>query len=154
MPRQFLRLTALLIAVLGCEAPTAPGNLDGLAAARARWRAEGSEAYSYEISRSCFCVFGGRRVMVTVRNGAVSSAEYLDSGNSVETALLTFVPTVPDLFDLIEQALEAPTAYFFASYDPTFGYPDRIEIDYSASAVDDEIAISARSLVLTPPPIR
>lgn len=153
MPRQLLLLAVLLTAA-GCEAPTAPGNLDNLADARARWRAQGAQSYSYEINRSCFCVFGGRRMTVTVQNGAVTGAEYLDSGNAVEAALLTYVSTIPDLFDLIEGALQGSPAYFFASYDPLYGYPTRIEIDYSANAIDDELAISARSLVVTGPPAR
>jgi hypothetical protein len=86
---------------------------------------------------------------VTVQNGAVSGAEYVDSGNPVEAALLTYVPTIPDLFDLIERALEGAPAYFFASYDSGYGYPTRIEIDRSANAIDDEEAISARNLAVT-----
>lgn len=153
MPRKILLLAILLVAA-GCEAPTAPGNLDNLAAARARWSALGAQAYSYEINRSCFCVFGGRRMRVTVENGAVTGAEYLDSGNAVEAALLTYVSTIPDLFDLIEGALKGSTAYFFASYDPVYGYPTRIEIDYSANAIDDELAISARGLIVAGPRAR
>jgi hypothetical protein len=142
-------LLAVLFTAAGCEAPTAPGRLDNLVAARARWSAQGAEAYTYEINRSCFCVLGGRRMTVTVQNGAVSGAEYLDSGTAVEAALLTYVPTIPDLFDLIERALEGSPAYFFASYDSGYGYPTRIEIDRSANAIDDEEAISARNLVVT-----
>ncbi len=150
MFKRFLQF-ALLLTAVGCEAPTAPGNLDNLAAARARWRDQGGEAYSYELTRNCFCVFGGRRMVVTVKQGTVTAADYLDSDGSVEAALLTYIPTIPDLFDLVEGALAGPAAYFFASYDPTYGYPNRIEIDYSANAVDDEMAITARSLVVTAP---
>lgn len=144
-----LLCSALLLTAAGCEAPTAPGNLDGLANARARWSAQGILGYTYELNRSCFCVFGGRRMTVTVENGAVTGADYLDSGAAVEAALLTYVPTIPDLFDLVESALAGSTAYFFASYDSEYGYPTRIEVDYSANAIDDEIAISARSLTAT-----
>lgn len=84
---------------------------------------------------------------VTISAGAVIAAEYLDSGGAVEQALFTFVPTVADLFDLIEDALDRKAVYFTASYDPHLGYPTRIEIDYSASVADDEIAISARDLL-------
>ena len=148
MPIRIL-LFAALLAAAGCEPPTSPGDLDSLAAARVRWRAQGIESYSYELNRSCFCVFGGRRMTVTVQNGVVTEAGYVDSGNAVETALLTYVPTIPDLFDLLEAALEGSPAYFFASYDPIDGHPTRIEIDYSANAIDDELAISARNLVVT-----
>lgn len=140
---------ALLLAAAACEAPTAPSVIDDLAAARALWHDRGAESYTYTVNRSCFCVLGGRTVTVTVTNGTVSSAEHAESGAAVDAALFTYVATVPDLFDLVQSALDADPAYFFASYDPVYGYPTRIEIDYSNNVVDDEIAISARDLTLS-----
>lgn len=147
--RTLLISLALLTAGTACEAPTAPGERDALASARARWTARGSDSYTYDVNRSCFCVLGGKSVTVSVQNGSVTSASLAESGSLVDNALLTYVPTVPDLFDLIEDALSRNPAYFAATYDPTFGYPTRIEVDYSANAVDDETAISTRNLVLT-----
>lgn len=153
MKRPCLLPLALLLVGVGCEAPTAPGERDSLVEARARWLARGSQSYSYDVNRNCFCLLGGRRMSVTVRDGAVVSAELLDSGDDVEAGLLSYVPTVADLFDLIEDALDRNAAYFVAEYDQTFGFPTRIEIDYSSSAADDEIAISARDLLpLSAPP--
>jgi hypothetical protein len=140
---------ALLLLGTACEAATAPGEGDNLALARARWEQKGGESYSYVVTRSCFCVLGGRTVSVTVKNGVVSAAEYSETGGPVEATFLTYVATVPDLFDLIQDALSRNPAYFSATYDPVFGYPTRIEVDYSSNAVDDEVALSARDLTLT-----
>ena len=139
---------------MACEAPTAPGEGDSLEAARARWLALGSQSYSYDVSRNCFCLLGGRRMTVTVRDGAVVGAALQDSGDDVDAGLLSYVPTVADLFDLIQDALDRKAAYFSAEYDQTFGFPTRIEIDYSSSAADDEIAISARDLLPLAAPAR
>ena len=146
MPRHPLAVLTLLLAAAACEAPTAPTEGDNLAAARARWTAQSGPSYSYKVNRSCECVLGGRLMAVTVRNGAVTSAEYLDSSSPVEAALLTYVLTVPDLFDLIQDALDRKAAYLAVTYDPMYGYPTRIEVDYSANAVDDEVVMSAREL--------
>ena len=143
-----LLLSVLLLAAAGCSDVTAPGELGQLDAARARWNAQGSASYSVEINRGCFCVLGGRRMTVTVKNGAVVAADYLDSGDPVETALLTYIPTILDLFDLIQDALNRKPASFLAVYDPTYGYPTRIELDYSASVADDELAITASNLLI------
>lgn len=148
MTRRSLALLTLLLAGGACEAPSAPGELDSLIEARALWRARGLDSYTYTLNRSCFCVLGGRTVTVTVTDGSVSAAEYEGSGAAVDHALLTYVSTVADLFDLIQTALDAKPALFFASYDLVYGYPTRIEIDYSANAVDDELAISARDLTI------
>jgi len=152
--RPFLLVALLLLAGMACEAPTAPGERDSLEAARARWRALGSQSYSYEVNRSCFCLLGGRRMTVTVQAGVVTAAEFQDSGAGVEAALLSYVPTVDDLFDLIEDALARNASYFSALYDPGYGYPTRIEIDYSSSTTDDELAISARDLLPLTTPFR
>lgn len=150
--RPFLPAALFLLAGLACEAPTAPGERDSLEAARTRWRALGSQSYTYEVNRSCFCLLGGRLMSVTVQAGQVTAAEFQDSGAGVETALLSYVPTIADLFDMIEDALNRNASYFAVTYDPGYGYPTRIEIDYSSSAVDDEVAISARDLLpLTTP---
>jgi hypothetical protein len=154
MPR--LRLLALALALAACQTPTAPNDREGLFEARARWNANGSDSYRFEINRGCFCVLAGRRVGVTVQNGAVVAAEYLDDREPVEPTLLPYIPTVLDLFDLIADALDRRAVSFVTSYDPIYGYPSSIEIDYSATAVDDEIHLTARDLslrsALSPPP--
>ena len=143
-----LGLLTLAFALGACQSLTGPGDREQLSQARARWREKGSGDYSFEINRGCFCVLAGRRVAVTVQGGAVVSAEYLDSNQPVEATLLAYVPTVPDLFDLIDDAINRNAVSFVASYDPTYGYPTSIEIDYSATTADDEISFTARDLTL------
>lgn len=147
MPKLTLALLTLLVVGTACEAPTAPGDRDNLAAARARWNAKSTSSYSYKVNRSCECVLGGRLMAVTVLKGTVTSAAYVESGSEVEAALLTYVLTVPDLFDLIQDALDRKASYLAVTYDPIYGYPTRIEVDYSANAVDDEVVMSARELI-------
>ncbi len=101
MSSRRLFLATLLLAAAGCADVTSPGEQGQLDAARARWHAQGSDSHTVELTRGCFCVLGGRRMTVTVKHGAVVGADYLDSGGPVETALLTYIPTIPDLFDLI-----------------------------------------------------
>ena len=143
--RLFLTLATVLAA---CAAPTAPGERDQLAEARARWQALGSSSYSYELDQGCFCVGAGRAMVVTVENGSVVDAEYVGTGDAVEHTLIGYLPSIPDLFDIIEDALNANAASFAATYNELYGYPTRIEIDYSATAIDDERVILARNLAL------
>jgi len=142
-------LPLLVLLLAACESPTAPDELDRLAEARVLWQTQGSDSYTYELTRACFCVLSGRRVNVTVENGAVVAAEYADSKAAVESALLSYLQTVPDLFDLVDDALIRKVASFMTSYDPIYGYPTQIEIDYSATIADDEVSFTARNLQLT-----
>jgi Family of unknown function (DUF6174) len=146
MPKLSLALLTLLVAGAACETTTAPAEGDNLAAARALWNAKGASSYSYKVNRSCDCVLGGSLMTVTVVNGSVISAEYVDSRLAVDQALLTYVLTVPDLFDLIQDALDRKAAYLAVTYDPIYGYPTHIEIDYSANTMDDEMVLTAREL--------
>ena len=141
----------LLIAVLlaGCDSATSANELDQLAVARARWLAQGGDAYTYLLTRECLCVLSGREVSVSVVNGQVVSATDPSSQLAVESALLSYLQTVPDLFDLIDDAILRDVAAFMVTYDATYGYPTRIEIDYSAAVADDEISFTARDLSLS-----
>lgn len=139
-------LLALLLGGAACQAPTAPGDHDNLVAARTRWDAMSGPTYSYRVDRDCECVLGGRLLTVSVHRGAVISAAYEDSGSQVDQALWAYVPTVPDLFDMIQDALDRKAAYLAVTYDPTYGYPTHIQIDYSVNAVDDEVLMNLRDL--------
>lgn len=137
-----------LLALAGCEAPTAPTDREQLDQARALWASQGGPSYSFEVSRACECLLAGRRVLVTVEGGIVSAATYLDSKEPVETAFLSYFRTVPDLFDLIEDALDRKAASLEVSYDASYGYPTQIDIDYSATIADDELRLTAQDLAL------
>lgn len=139
-----------LFGLVGCSLSTEP-EPDRLAEARALWASQGSSSYRYEVTRGCYCVLGGEPLTVTVRNGSVESAQSQTTGQAVDGTLLTYVPTVPDLFDLIEDALRRNPPRFAVGYDPGLGYPTLIDIDYIPNAIDDELRITARSLALLPP---
>jgi hypothetical protein len=138
----------LLLALVACASPTAPSDRAQLEQARARWAAKGGASYGFELERGCFCLLAGRRISITVENGVVTAAEYVDSKDAVVQALLVYMYTVPDLFDVISNALDGSPASLSVSYDPIYGYPTHIAIDYSATIADDEIALTASGLTL------
>lgn len=139
----------LALVLTGCDSATGPNELDQLAEARARWLAQGGDSYSYQLTRECLCVLSGREITVTVENGQVVAAADASSQLAVESAFLSYLQTVPDLFDLIDDAILRQVAAFTVSYDAIYGYPTRIEIDYSAATADDEISFTARDLSLS-----
>jgi hypothetical protein len=141
-------LLALTLMVAGCESPTAPDPRAELEAARARWAAHGGAWYSFTLSRECFCVLSSRPIDITVENGAVVWAEYGDSKAPVESAWLSYLQTVPDLFDLIDDAITRTAASLSTSYDPIYGFPTKIAIDYSATTTDDEVSFTASDFSL------
>jgi Family of unknown function (DUF6174) len=141
---------AVLLLAAGCVSPTAPTLRAQLESARARWATSGGASYTFELTRNCECLLAAQPVSVTVVSGQVVVAEYAGSKQPVEAELLANVLTVPDLFDMIAGALDRGAASLSASYDPLYGYPTSITVDYSATAVDDEISLTARDLRLEP----
>lgn len=145
-----LILPGLFVALSACGTLTGPAD-EALADAKAKWAEKGTASYDFQTSRLCFCVWESRSVQVSVRNGVVTTATYVDNGDPVPAALVADIKTVPDLFDMIDDARASHAAALSTSYDPVYGYPTRIQVDYSATTMDDEITVLTAGLVLVSP---
>ena len=149
-----LLLAALLVPLAGCPAPVevevepagvpaSPKPTGGVAAEPAaledavqRWEDAGLESYTMTLRRVCFCLvpdFTGP-FEVTVRGGEITSVVL--EGDAVE---LDRAETVEDLFDLLEDAYAQRAESVEATFDPTYGYPTNLSIDYEAQLADEEI---------------
>lgn len=136
----------MLAALAGCGGDLSGiGEIGSLSRAQARWQASGLTDYDFTFQRSCFCEFRGP-VLVTVRQGAVQSATIIATGEALTTAELARVPTVDGLFEIAAHAL-ADADRQSVRYDPVLGYPRVIDVDWIATAVDDEESLLASDLV-------
>lgn len=117
--------------------------------ARTRWEAVGPSAYHLVEARVCFCgqEFLGPVVLTVTPSGV--ARVYQASGEPVAPALERFFPTVPGLFNAIEEALHAGVHRVEARYDPATGAPLEIYIDREERAIDEEV----RWIVHPPEPI-
>lgn len=138
--RAVLVLAMLLLG--GCELITGPDQPARLEDARALWARVGPRDYSFEYTPNCFCVLGGQRVLVIVDNDAVVSARHVGTNDAVDAALLRSIPTVPELFDIIQDAIASRAYRVEATYDAHYGYPVHAGIDYDANAIDDEFGFT------------
>ena len=126
--------------------PTDPHIADGsaarkLAAARVRWKHRGFASYRFTVSQSCFC--GPRQVTatITVRAGKRSGA----------TERLLAASSVPRLFALVDNAINADVAGLTVTYDKRRGYVRHVYIDRSAMIADEEVGYDVRGLVRVTP---
>lgn len=144
------RLSRLFLAVLalaGCGLVTGPGENDRLEAARQRWAAEGQHDYTYEIRSDCFCGLAGRWIEVTVVGDQVAAGRYLDSNTPVEPHYLGALPSVPDLFARVDDAVRAKAVLLQVEYDARDGHPTRINVDVSFGIADEEYQLQSRNLL-------
>jgi hypothetical protein len=143
-------LFVFFLAVAGCTSSTGPTDeATALALSRARWFNYGFTDYQFTIARGCECLpeMTGP-VLVEVRGGVVAERRYI-SGTSVDPQYSDLFTAVPGLFDLIDEALRRDAAGLAVRYNAAFGYPESIQIDWVAGAVDDEVSYHITDFELT-----
>ena len=139
--------TGLCSLLTACSLVTGPNDLDNLDAARTRWNDAGPRDYSYDVRWACFCGGPvGRWIRVTVVDGAVVEGRYLDTDNIVEFRYWKDLPTVPDLFDLVEGILGESPDRFDVLYNRDDGHPILLVVDRLENAVDDEYTLQSKNL--------
>ena len=147
---RWLGIALLALTYMGCTDPLGPEQ-DGLAAARARWAMTNADDYVFEFQRSCFCPSDFvRPVRISVLDGLVSSAVYVDTEEPIPNPLDS-VPTIDDLLDEIQAAIDGMAFSVVADYDADMGYPTNVAIDHIEMAIDDEMAFTVSSFQLGGP---
>lgn len=121
---------------------------------RARWQAAGIDDYEYSYQRVCECHPDiPADTIITVRDGTVVAVRYAreDYVADVELAAdrVRWFRTIEDLFELVESA-ESQDALLRVAYDPRYGFPTAIYVDYLADVVGDELDL--RVTRFTPAP--
>ncbi|MGD2070117.1 MAG: DUF6174 domain-containing protein, partial [Gemmatimonadota bacterium] len=123
------------------SSPDDPG--EDLADARARWARADLTSYIWTVDRACFCAgFGAAEIRV--EDGEKVSVERVDQG-SIPPEEAEFWPTVDELFEIVERAIQEAGA-LEVDYDTATGAPLFVDIDWIANAIDDEVRYTA-----TPP---
>ena len=154
-------LALLLVPLAGCPAPAEVEPAEGpvlgpiadgrepsdpspeFVAARERWTEADLGAYTMTLQRICFCPtpdYTGP-FEVAVRGGAIETVTLDGASVDVERG-----ETIEALFDLIAEAYERGAESIAVDYDPEWGYPTSVGIDYSAQMADEEIAYRVSDL--------
>ncbi|HNP73356.1 MAG TPA: DUF6174 domain-containing protein [Kouleothrix sp.] len=118
---------------------------------RARWAARVPAAYRYTLRVGCFCPPEVTQpVEVTVRDAAVIALVGASSRQPVRGAQLDEAAPIEQLFVLIQRAIDQGADRVDVQYDPEFGYPRAIAIDYMRDASDDEVTYTIEKFEVTP----
>ena len=142
-------LTAL--AAVSCDGSLSPSQIRGqraeLSVARQRWAAQGPASYRYRFQYLCFCPASlVTAVEIQVRGGQVVAVLDPATGRPAPAAPGRPSPTVPELFAIVESALDRGVDWIDVQYDPILGYPAVIRIDANTRTVDEEQSYFAGSL--------
>jgi hypothetical protein len=146
--RRLLYLTlALLIA--GCSLSPAPTELEKN---RVLWKEQNANHYQFQLSILCFCPYYSQMPLnIEVRDGEAMSIAAAD-GSDVTPNLEYYsqADTVEEVFGIIESAQSGGADEVMVEYDPDYGYPILIAIDYIKEAVDDEVSYQVANIQFLP----
>lgn len=119
---------------------------------RDRWAAQAPASYAYTMQFGCFCPDTYTTpVRITVADGAVTDAVYAEAGGDFVAGSPTAPGypakmTIDGLFDEAERAMrEADDTH--VEFDPDWGYPSVLQIDWQRNAADEEDSYAASDLV-------
>lgn len=104
------------------------------------WKSRRPVAFEYVVERECFCVRDYRRPYLAREQRGLRVAVYASPLAGVDDTPSATPPEpvwVDDLFGLIEDAIRNADAVSVV-YDPAFGFPTRVDIDWSQQAADEE----------------
>ena len=150
-PSVLLGATALCLLAPGCsDDPITHADVRGrLTQARALWDVKGSDDYDFEFRWSCFCDPAHvALVRLTVVDGSVQSAIYLEDDTAVPADQLARYRTIDGLFDLIQGAIDGGADSITAEFDASRGFPTQVAIDYEFGAADEELGFQVRSVAI------
>jgi hypothetical protein len=153
-----LALAAALLVSVGLTAPAlsrppirpistrpANSNLQRLRVNERLWNSQNITSYRYTLTRSCFCAPDARGpVVVEVRNGETVSVTSVATGQPVDPELFKQYDTVPELFNVIKDAINRKASSLTVEYSK-LGYPTQINIDYSAQIADEELYLTVEN---------
>ena len=120
--------------------------------AKLKWKKQQPIHYSYNLQRTCFCpaeynhpinirVFKGKVQQATVMtppnaptNGRRAAEQPLSADRKAEAM------PIEGLFKIIQDAIKQKASSLKVTYDPRYGYPLTIAIDYNSMIADEESA--------------
>ena len=136
-----LGIFCVLAVLAGCggERRNFPSDAE-LQANIERWNSHSINSYQVNFRISCYCMseITAEKVL-HVSDGVITAAYYLNSGESVPAGdLYERLLTVEDAFELIQSLKAQSPSDLRVTYDETYGYPTRIDVDFAQDIADDE----------------
>ena len=151
--RRILPLLALPVLCASCGDPL--GSSGGRAELRRNlrlWKSQEPRAYEYVVEGGCFCPPPGA-ARARVFDGASTSFTYVASGQPADWPGYRDMRTVDEIFAFVAEAYEGGADEVRVEYDPVWGFPRSISVDYEANTADEEVYYTVRDFARLPEPL-
>jgi hypothetical protein len=118
-----------------------------LDAAKANWESQGIETYEYRFSNACECLpETSGPIIITVFDGEVTGVRRPDDAAGFPPRNGGPTPTIPELFETVQSAIDEGADSITVEYDAETGLPKAIVIDWDAGLADEETSYTAGDL--------
>ena len=112
-----------------------------------QWQALNLNSYSYVMNKQCFCSPEyTRETKVSVIDGNVVGAVYVDSNEKVPENVVADLVTISGWFENISSAIDKKSDIVKVLYHEQMAYPVKIEIDKHKRRSDDEFVVLISNL--------
>lgn len=145
----------LLLLIVGLTACSRFRQGDELTRNRQKWQDANITHYRFQLTIGCFCPFGEQNPFtVEVQNGKVISmvdtnGETVSDTNPTNEFVFKYA-TIGRLFAELDSDSIQDADKLTVTYDPTYGFPLEISIDFIEFAMDDELYLSASAFETLP----
>ena len=118
-----------------------------------KWQGANISHYRYNLFVGCFCVFSqDMPLVVEVKDGQVVSMEY-QSGKEIDASsreLFDKYATIDRIFSELETNINGKADEVTVTYDPTYGFPTKVNVDFIKNAADDELSLTVSNFEKLP----
>jgi len=141
-----MKKITLLLLVLTLAACSTGGGTE-LSRNQSKWQDAGIDHYRFDLSVGRFCLFRSQMpVSVEVKDGEVVSmvdvnGEAFPLDDPMSDLVLKHA-TIDRLFSELGSDTVQNADHLTMSFDPTYGFPTEVAIDYIELAADDELYLS------------
>jgi Family of unknown function (DUF6174) len=113
---------------------------------REKWEGQNFNHYRFTVVVSCFCPFAGAEVTYEVQNGqmvgqAVQAHPDRQFDPDQISEFYQDYNTIEKVFNYVERASNEADETTI-EYDPTYGFPTDISVDWIKEAIDDEFYLT------------
>mmetsp|Transcript_13744 Transcript_13744/g.33288 ORF Transcript_13744/g.33288 Transcript_13744/m.33288 type:complete len:577 (-) Transcript_13744:92-1822(-) len=118
-----------------------------LEAGKLLWSEQNLKTYNYTYQRFCECPTeyqNAKLVQVVDGNVVAIGGDSVQATQRSSSISLEEAPTLDGLFTIIQDAINANAFRVGVDYDPEYGYPTSVVIDYDEMIADEEFIVSAK----------
>jgi hypothetical protein len=136
---------AVSISLISCVDKAVEPENHLLEANYLKWKSLGINDYTIVQSQVCFCLYGGVKAIIHIRNNQILSVQDSAGVTVIKQEYWQYYKTIDQLFETVNRALFDKPNTITIEYDKVYGFPKNFFVDPIKQAADDEYGYATSS---------